>query len=92
MKAVVDRVIPLHVPAVVVLVHAVAVNPHDRRMLPGPIKILRHEQPTRHLLAVGARIVDEFGLDERRAVHRSRHRIREPRRLARCEVDDEQVR
>ncbi len=74
-EAVVDGVVPLHVPAVVVLVHAVAVNPHDGRVLLRAIQILRHEQPGRHRLTVRSRIADSFRLDERRVVDLCRHRI-----------------
>ena len=65
MKAVVDGVVALHVPAVVVLVHAVAVDPDDRRMLFRPVQTLRHEQPRRNLLTVGTGIAARFRLDER---------------------------
>src|SRR5438874_2110496 len=54
MEAVIHGVVPLHVPTVVVLVHAVAVDPDDGRVLLRSIEVLRHEQPRGHLLAVGA--------------------------------------
>src|SRR5687767_10235623 len=56
-KAVVDGVVALHVPAVVALIHAVAVNPHDRRMRARSIEVLRYEQPTRYRLTIRAGIV-----------------------------------
>src|SRR5438128_1795225 len=47
-KAVVNGVIPLDVPAVVVLIDAVAMNPDDGRMLLAAIEILGNEEPRRH--------------------------------------------
>ena len=60
-------------------------------MLPRAIEVLRDEQPARHLLAVGTRIVDELRLDERGSIDRCRHRIRQPDRCPRGDIDDEQV-
>jgi hypothetical protein len=77
MNAVVDGVIALDVPAIVVLVHAVAVNPENRGMLDVFVDVLRNEEPAGNLLAVGTGIVDKFGFDELRAVNSSGHRVSE---------------
>src|SRR5205823_13822815 len=58
-KAVVNGVIPLYVPAVVVLVDAVAVDPHDGGMLLVAIEILGNEEPRRYLLPVRPRVMHE---------------------------------
>ena len=92
MKAVVDGVIALHVPAVVVLIHAVAVDPDDRGMLLRSIEVSGDEQPGRHGLAVGPGIVKEFGFDECPTIHGRRHRVGQADRLRiRPGVDDEEV-
>ena len=93
MEAVIHGVIALHVPAVVALVHAVAVNPDNRRMLLGVIEPLRHEQPRRHLLAVRPGVAHRLRLDERGAIHPGRHRVGQARRTRRgFRVGDPQVR
>ena len=75
MKAVINGVVPLHVPPVIILVDAVAVDPHDCRVFARSIEVLRDEQPRRHLLPVGTGIVHHLGLDEPGSIYRGRHRI-----------------
>jgi hypothetical protein len=77
MDAVVNGVVPLHVPAVVVLVYAVTVDPHDRGMFFGAIEIFGDKKPAGDLLAVWARKVDELRLDKLGAVHSGRHGVGE---------------
>jgi hypothetical protein len=43
MKAVIDSVVALYVPAVIILIAAVAVNPNDGRMLFAALQIFRRE-------------------------------------------------
>src|SRR3989304_5234454 len=52
-KGVVHRVVPLHVPAVVVLVVAVSMDPDDRRVLARPIEVLRNEEIGGDFFAIG---------------------------------------
>ncbi len=94
MEGIVDRVVPLHVPAVVVLVHAVAVNPQDGRMLSCLVESLRHEQIRRHLLPVRRGVSHQLRLDERVPIDPGRHRVRQSdgRRFVSCgRVDEVQV-
>ena len=81
MKAVVNGVISLYVPAVVVLIHAVAVNPDDGRMFFDRIQIFWNKQPARHQLAIRSREMHKLGLDESRFVDTGRHGVGETNRL-----------
>ncbi len=80
MDAVVDGVVSLHVPAVVVLIYTVAVNPHYRGMFFGAVEVLRDEKPARNLLAGGSGKMDELWLDELGAVHSGGHGVGEAHR------------
>src|SRR5260370_15635320 len=82
MKAVVNGVVSLDVPAIVVLVHAVAVNPNDRGMLFSAVEILGDEEPAGNLLAVRSRKAHELGLDELGMIDAHRHGIGEANRLS----------
>ena len=64
MKLVIHGFVAVRVPAVVVLIHAVGMNPDDRGMLLRAVEILRHEEPRGHRLAVGPGIVNELRRDE----------------------------
>src|SRR5580698_11642943 len=81
MNAVVDGVISLHVPAVIVLIHAVSMNPHDGGMLHVFIDVFWDEEPAGNLLAVGSAKMHKLRLDELRAVHTGRHGVCEAYRL-----------
>src|SRR5258708_7918285 len=81
MKAVVNGVVSLDVPAIVVLVHTVAVNPNDRRMLFGAVEIFGDEEPAGNLLAVRSGKAHELGLDELEMIDARRHGIGEANRL-----------
>ncbi len=81
MKAVVHRVVPLHVPAIIVLVHAVTMNPDDRRVFFCAIQILGHEQPPGHWLSIRTRETYKLRLDKLRFVDARRHRVGQAYRL-----------
>src|SRR2546427_12222178 len=84
MKTVIDGVIPLRVPAVVVLIHTIAVDPQDGGMPFGAIQVFRRKEPAGNLLAIGSWVVDELRLDKLRAVGFRRHGAREPDGLRAC--------
>ena len=90
-EAVINGVVPLHVPAVVVLIDAVTVDPYDGRMLLRSIEVSRHEEPSRYRLAVRPGIVHELGLDEHGGVDRVRHRFRETHTDSRRRIDRDQI-
>ncbi len=77
MEAVVDGVVALDVPAVVVLIHTVAVNPDDGGVFLGSVKKFRHKQIRRDLLAVGARVLHQFRFHKRGAIQPGRKRTGE---------------
>ena len=83
MKLVVHGFVAVRVPAVVVLVHAVRMNPHDGRVLLRAIEILAARTATPAPLAVGSRIVNQLRRDELRLVDARRHRRRQARRPSR---------
>src|SRR5580698_7981213 len=92
MDAVVDGVISLDVPAVIVLIHTVAVNPQDGGMFDVLIDVFWDEKPTGNFLAIGSGKMHELRLDELRAVHTRRHGVREAnRRRARVGADGIEV-
>src|SRR5579883_1832877 len=63
MKAVIYGIITLHVPAVVILVDSVAVNPNDRCMLLAAIEIFGNEQPAGNGLSIGSGEMHVLRLD-----------------------------
>ena len=75
MNAVVHGVVSLDVPAVIVLIHAIAVNPEDGGMLFCTVEIFGNKEPCGNLLAVGAGIVDELRFDKTRALHLRGHGV-----------------
>src|SRR5207247_1984912 len=92
MKAVVDGVVSLHVPAAIVLIYAITVDPNDGGMLFRAVEILGDEEPAGNLLAISAWETHELGLDELGTVHAGRHGIGEAHCLrARTGVDDKEV-
>src|ERR1700722_1094287 len=92
MHAVVDSVISLYVPAIVVLVDAVAMDPHDRGMFLGAIKVFGNKQPCRYGLAVRSRVVNKLRLNKYRAIDACGHGVAEAYRLrAGNGINDEEV-
>jgi hypothetical protein len=69
-KTVIHGVVALDVPAVIVLVHAVAVNPNEGRMTARRVEPRRNEQVRGNAAAVGRGVVHELRFDQRRVQSR----------------------
>src|SRR3954463_14464035 len=78
MEAVVNGVIPLHVPAIVVLIDAIAMNPNYRWMLFGAVKVLGYKYPCGHRLTIGTEVADGLRFYEYGSINVSGHGVGEP--------------
>src|ERR1039458_6747338 len=79
MKTVIHGIVPLDMPAVVILIDAVPVNPDDRGMSLCLIQVFWNKQPARDRSAIGPRKGHVLGPHKKRLIHCSGHGIRETR-------------
>src|SRR5690349_10826570 len=75
MNAVVHGVVSLDVPAVIVLIHTVAVDPQNRGMFFGAVEILGNKKPRGNLLTIGSGVMHKLRLDKARVIDFSRHGV-----------------